>query len=49
MMLPSFFTKETGGVVESFGKMSNMRRRKEGGTDGKEQAGSGYRTDRRAE
>jgi hypothetical protein len=27
------------GVVESFGKMSKMGRREEGGTDGKEQVG----------
>jgi hypothetical protein len=27
------------GVVESFGKMSKMRERKEGGVNGKEQAG----------
>jgi hypothetical protein len=29
------------GVVESFGKVSKMKGRKEGGTDGKEQAGRG--------
>jgi hypothetical protein len=33
--------KSVKGVVESFGKMSKMRRRKEGGADGKEQAGRG--------
>jgi hypothetical protein len=32
-------------VVESFGKKSKMRERKEGGTDGKGQAGREYRLD----